>query len=355
MDTLHERPGTIDPDWRSPATAYAPPRFTLLGSLAVLLRERWLIVGITLVGMAVAILVASLRDRTYTTVFSFMPQTVQDPSRAGLASLAGQFGVSLPTGGGLGQSPQLYADLLKSREVLLPIVADSFVSAQGERRPLPQVLDIEGESLAHVREKTLRALRLEIIDANVATRTTGVVTVRVKSPTAQASLAISERLLSGLNRFNLTTRQSQAREERRFSEQRLSAARRELRAAENALEGFLRRNRQYSNAPQLVLEESRLRREVDHHQTVVTGLAQQYEEIRIREVRDIPVLTVIDRPTLAVEADPRGRVLLLVGGTLAALFIGVLAAFLKDRLFGGEVSGGYRLAAEWRRLRGATS
>src|SRR5690349_4762812 len=70
---------------------------------AVLLRNRRLIGACVLAGVAIAVVIALVRPRTYTTTFSFLPQTTQDPSRAGLSSLAGQFGINL---GSLGSSQE---------------------------------------------------------------------------------------------------------------------------------------------------------------------------------------------------------------------------------------------------------
>jgi uncharacterized protein involved in exopolysaccharide biosynthesis len=276
-----------------------------------------------------------------------------------LASLAGQFGLSLGAPAGIAQSSQLYGELLRTREVLVPIARDSFpVSATGgERQALSAFLRISGSEEAVVLEKTLRALRTRVIFSTVATRTTGVVSVRVRTRSPGVSLEVANRLLEGVNEFNLVTRQSQAAEERRFTEGRLEAARTSLRAAEDALERFLRTNRQLDNSPALSIERDRLQREVVLRQEVVTRLAQHYEDARIREVRDTPVITIIERPALAAQPDPRGRVMLLAGGTLIAVFAGMVAALLRDgmrrmRAIGTDPAFN-QLMREWQQLRGA--
>jgi uncharacterized protein involved in exopolysaccharide biosynthesis len=144
------------------------------------------------------------------------------------------------------------------------------------------------------------------------------------------SLAIAGRLLDGLNHFNRITRQSQAREERRFTEARLADAQASLRAAEDALQRFLEGNRQFSASAALKFQQDRLQREVQLQQQVVTSLAQQYEENRIREVRDTPVITVIDPPVLAARPDARLRGLILVLGTMAAFGISVMIVVVRE-------------------------
>ena len=179
---------------------------------------------------------------------------------------------------------------------------------------------------------------------------------RVMSSPVSTQPSLAERLLKGLNYFNLITRQSQAREERRFTEGRLEDARGSLRAAEDALQRFLQVNREFAESPALVFQQDRLRREVLLQQQVVTSLAQRYEENRIREVRDTPVITVLEKPTLPVLPDPRGRLLLLSVGTLVALMVGAAVVLAREgmRRQRGEDGGDpsyAMLATEWQRIR----
>lgn len=327
----------------------------------VLLRGRRLLLFATAAGLLAAIVVIVLRPTTYTSEFAFVPQATQDGSRAGLASLAGQFGINLSSLGGQQQSPQLYADLLQTRAVLEPIAKDSFpLEGQGDRSvPLATFLNISDERPSVVTEMTLRKLRRDVISTSVAIRTTGMVTVKVRTQSRQVSYAIAERLLESLNHFNQVTRQSQAREERRFTEARLAEARKSLRGAEDSLQKFLQANRQFNDSPALRFQEDRLQREVQLQQQVVTSLAQQYEENRIREVRDTPVITMIESPEPAGVPDARLRVLITLMGLLAGLCVGVLM------VLGREVWRGERttqldparaaLAEEWRSLRGVTA
>jgi len=327
---------------------------SLLWILAVLLRDRRAIVLFASVGAAISILIALLQWPRYTSTFSFIPQSTLGQGSDGVANLASQFGISVGALRGPSQSPQLYADLLQTREVLSVIASDT-VSTGRERVPLSVFLGVAGSDTARVHERTMRVLREKVISSSVATRTTGAVTVRARTESPEVSLQIAERLLEGLNRFNLVTRQSQAREERRFTEERLSAARASLRAAEDALQTFLQSNRQF-NAPQLTFQQQRLQREVALQQQVVMALAQQYEDARIREVRDTPVITVLEKPTLPVLPDPRGRLLLLSLGTLGALMLGAAVVLAREgmRRQRGADDGDpsyAMLETEWQRIR----
>lgn len=323
--------------------------------LAVLLRWRRAILIVSAIGFVLALVAAVLKPATYTASFSFTPQTGQDASRSGLATLAGQFGLAV--GGGT-QPPQLYADLLSTREVLGPIARDSFrVATNGATRvPLAEFLGVSGSDPRVVEELTLRELRTRVVAASAATRTTGVVSVIVRTKSPEVSLEVAQRLLDGLSQFNLATRKSQAGEERRFIEGRLASAKASLRAAEDAMQSFLSANRQLGNSPQLSFQRDRLQRDVSLQQQVVMGLAQQYEDARIREVRDTPVLTVIEKPTLPAMADPRGRVTTIVLGAFVAFALAVAAVLAGEgwrrQQRESEDDPSYaQLAAEWQRVR----
>lgn len=335
---------------------HSDEEISLLVLLAAVLRRRKLVLAIFAAGAAITLGMALTKERTFTSSFSFAPQASPDAGRAGLASLAGQVGLSLGGGGNMAQSPQFYADLLATREVLGPIASDSFaVMPSGPRRPLAVVLEVGGDTPAQRREETMRALRQRVISSSVATRTTGVISVVVRTQSPYLSLEIARRLIAGVNQFNLLTRQSQAREERRFTEGRLAAARSALRAAEDALVGFMRTNRQFANAPELSVARDRLQREIAMHQQVVAALAQNYEDARIREVRDIPVITVIESPVLPAQSDPRGRLKALFVGFVVSIVLAALSAVAWDTYRRITVPGMSpsmdAFLAEWRRVR----
>jgi uncharacterized protein involved in exopolysaccharide biosynthesis len=296
-----------------------------------------------------------MRPTTYTSRFSFLPQGEQT-NRAGLAGLAGQFGISLGSLGGEEQPPQFYADLLSTRGVLQPIAMDSVATGPDNaiKVPLAAFLRIAGEDSAYVVERTMRKLSSGVITTVVNVKT-GVIGVEVKTASPYVSLAIAARLIERLNHFNLITRQSRAREERRFTESRLAEARAALRQAEDNLLRFTQSNRDITNSNTLTLQRARFQREVDMHQQIVTSLAQQYEENRIREVRDTPVLTLVEAPVRAARRDARHGALLLFLAAAGALGLGVLFVVLRDGLLRERSNGTdpalELLSSEWRSLR----
>jgi uncharacterized protein involved in exopolysaccharide biosynthesis len=122
------------------------------------------------------------------------------------------------------------------------------------------------------------------------------VTVRLTLPDAVLAEAVLQRLLDLVQEFNIEKRQTSAAAERRFVEGRLREAEREMRAAESELQRFMSRNRRWEDSPLLSMQASQLQARVSLRQDVYTSLAQSYEKARIDEVRNTPVITIIDSP-----------------------------------------------------------
>lgn len=161
-------------------------------------------------------------------------------------------------------------------------------------------------------------------------KTTGVVAFSVATKWRSVSLEIATALINGVKDYNQRTRQEQAAAERKFVEGRLALAASELRAAEERLGSFLLTNRDIGS-PEIVMQRDRFQRDVILRQQVYTSLTQSYEEARIREVRDTPVITMFESPWVPVKPESRGRLKGLALGTVLGGFVGALLAFMSDR------------------------
>lgn len=301
---------------------------TFLELLGVLLRNRWLILGCAFLTAGVLVVYTLVQPRSWTAQASFLPQS-PEKNIANLAGIAAQLGIAMPTGS-MGESPVFYADLLRSREMLGAVV-DTEYGFEHRGRPvrgrLPGILEVDGRSPEIRREKAITGLAGML--GVRPSRETGVIRVAVTSEYPGLAPLLIGRMLDLLNEFNLQTRQTQAAEERRFVEERLREAREELAAAEAALETFLQRNRQFQD-PSLGFQRDRLQRRVAERQQVVTSLVQNFDHARIEEVRNTPVITVLDRPATPVLPDSRRVPLKAALGLMLGAGAGVLLAFARD-------------------------
>jgi uncharacterized protein involved in exopolysaccharide biosynthesis len=308
------------------------PEPSILRPAALLLRHWRLLLIMPLLGAAVMLGLLLIQGREYTAESRFSPQA-GDMSSARLAGLASQFGFAIPGGSQQNQSPEFYAALVRSRE-LLGELALTRVPAGSAADGSAGITYVE-----HVRaagatpEERLRAAIVHLekqVSAGTDMRS-GLVTVRTRAETPELAVLMNERLLALVSEFNMRKRRTQAASEREFVEARLAEAHRELDASERSLERFHAGNRRIDGSPHLAFEQARLQRQVDRHQQVYTSLAQAYEQARIDEVRNTPVITVVDGPARSARrsgSPVRTAVFGLVLGLLAALAV----AFARDQL-----------------------
>jgi uncharacterized protein involved in exopolysaccharide biosynthesis len=301
--------------------------------LSVLLRYRYFVVLLPAIAFSAAVTMSLTQPRTYASHASFFPQMSENSG--GFASVAMRFG--LTSGGGGVHSPEFYAELLRTAQILGAAVDVEYeFSNRGvpRRGDLVEIFEAQGTSPAAQRAEAIRTLN-SLLEVGTS-RETGIVRLRVTTEWPDLSQAVASRLIELVGEFNLERLQSRAGAERQFTEDRLRIAQQELWAAEQRVEAFLIRNRQFANSPQLQFEHERLQREVGTRQQVYAALAHSYEQARIEEVRNIPVVTVIESPVLPVRPAARGTVIkgllaLVVGGGLAIILAFSLEFLRRSR------------------------
>lgn len=301
---------------------------SLLSGVNAVLRNRVTVLGVAALCALLVVVASAVRARTYSSSATFMPQS--RGAQSGLTGLAAQFGVSV-AGADPGQTPQFYVDLIQSRQILRDAVDTRYTFPTDSGRVSATLTELYGAS------ESQPALRREVALAELRDRVgakvspgTGVVALTVTTTNPALSEQVATRIVDLLNRFNLERRQSQAAAERRFAGERLNAVRADLRTAENRLQTFLQENRAFGAAPALRFEQERLARDVSLQQQLFNTLAQSYEQAKLDEVRDTPVITLIERPEVPVRPDPRGLAGKAVLGLLGGLVLGVIVALAHD-------------------------
>jgi len=321
-------PDAVDPgaqgDALSRGASPADEGISLLGALNALLRRWRLVVGLPILTAVVTALLSFAVRPTYTATATFVPEA-RNQSRlpSGVAGLAGQLG--LPIGLEPSQSPRFYADVVRSRALLERVLLSNYPDPRGregatDSTMLLRILETKGRTRADTLARGVKELN-RLVSVRVDDQT-NIVRVSVDAHYPVLAAAVANRLVAYLNTQH---RQSQARERRKFTEQRVAAADSELRRAEDAVKTFYERNRGWQQAPELVFEEARLRRQVDIGKEVYLTVKREYETARIEEVNDTPVITVIDPAVPPQEPSKPKRTLMallamVLGGTVAAFW-----------------------------------
>lgn len=316
-----------------------PDEVSLFAVAQLLRRQRRFVLSFGIGAFVLVLAFALFRPRTYTSTAVFMPQAPEN-ALSRLSGIAAQLGAVVPTTDA-GSSPAFYASLLKSRDVLRQAALTRYAFVLGADSVHGTLIDlyrVSGDSPPIRRDAAVRRL---VEDIDISTnRETGVVNLEVTTPWATLSQQVASRMIGLVSQFNLQTRQTRAGAERRFVESRLQDARASLLAAEDRLQGFLQENREFRNAPRLVFENDRLRRDIEQRQQVYTSLAQAYEQARIDEVRNTPVITILELPDLPARPDPRRALLKGLLGLVAGMLLGTFMIALRHAFAEGMRASG---------------
>lgn len=320
------------------------------------LLKHWKLLAGLPVGVALLVAVYSLTlSPVYEATTTFLSEPGSDSRRASVSGLA-QIATQLGLASSANTATRLYTTVLESRslqeQVLQTRFPDPTTATPADSATLFEIVGISGESHAERLENGrnwLSRVMSVTLDAPA-----NVISVSVRHGDPGLAADIANALVSMVSRFNMETRQSNARELRRFVEERVTAAERELFEAEEALKSFLERNREYRGAPELEFQVQRLERQVTIKQEVVITLRRQYEDARIQEVNDTPIISVIDQavPPQHRVSPRRKRMVILALFIGAVLAVSVAFAFeylQRTRL--KHESDFQRLASRWGQIR----
>lgn len=325
-----------------------PDRLTLTALVAGMLTHWREAVRVT-VGIVVLALVLSLvlppryqSQATFVTADAGiqLPQGLADlASSPGVSGLAAQFGL----GGGSdpSTSPAFYAQLLGSRELLTRLVTSRFLDprteAPGDSTDLVAIYRIKDRDRLRGIELAIKRVKREMtigFDAR-----TNLVAVIMNTRWAQLGAAVANRSVELVSAFNREQRLSRARARRIFLESRVTDAQGELRGAEAGLRDFYEQNRLWQSSPGLLVEERRVRRQVEMVSDLYLSLRSEFESARIDEVNTTPVITVVDRAVPARKPEWPRRTAVAVTAGILGVGLGILWAAARE------------LAGNWARRR----
>ncbi len=334
----------MTPESPSPNPSHAPlpvEEFSIVELRRGMARRwKWL-VAVPLAASLIGAGAAALWPKTWTATTSFVPEQALGSNNTSILGALGGIGSLLGDAGGAsalaklkdGPSTEFFADVLTSTELMSATLRTPFPDPlePSVRKPLLELIDVSGSTPERRFGNGLRKFEKKVLV--VISRKSSIVNLSVTLRDPILSAAVANRMLELLNRFNLERRQRSSTEQRRFAEGRLSTARVELDSAEHARQAFLDANRSYYESPRLMATYDQLDRAVRVKEGILVGLTKTFEESRVAEVRDTPLITVVDKAT------PPDRPLqrpLLWGGLACAVglilgLVGVVFAALSDR------------------------
>lgn len=287
--------------------------------------RRMRIAGITILFMVVSVVYALMLSNKYTATATILPET---PDR-GVGQLAQVAGImSIPGLPPIQMSEtDTYPALMKSETILRDVLTKTYETEKfDEPVDLITFWEIDGDTERERYQRALQKIRDEVLSISIA-RDTRVILISVETTDPGLSANIANTISDKLDTYILTQRRTRASQQRRWLDLRLEEVRSDLMEAEEMLKDFRVKNRRIVDSPELLMEQERLIRDVELHSGVFLELTKQHEMIKVQEIRDMPVVQILDYATAPVTKSGPGRMRIVFLGTVFGLITGLLSVY----------------------------
>jgi uncharacterized protein involved in exopolysaccharide biosynthesis len=309
----------------------------LLSLVRRVLRHKTLGIVVFVLVCALAFAVALLSQPFFACSTKLVYQTAGGGGNSNLSSLAALAGVSTGTGG----DPSAYLqDIVLSTPTMEAMLArkwkvsDTSLSQGADSAVLETIWQVEPDTTLPNWEIAkfygmLKRLQQGSYILYAQDKKSGLISITTEFEDPQVALDANKFLMEELNNTLVNKMNFKASENRKFVESRLEEVKGALKDAEESLRRYRERNRLRQD-PTDQLEDDRRQREVLIQQELFIQLQKQYELAKIDEVRDLPVIDVIDPPLLPIEKSRPKRKMIVLAGGVAAVFLACFAAIALD-------------------------
>ena len=296
--------------------------------------KKWIIISTTLFAI-LTIGTSFLFTKFYSARISLYPSKQDLNSNLGqFQSLASSIGMNLPNEKQNFNIP----DVVESNLIKQKILNKKWQKLEGEDQSLFDFWQFynspwynpfsSGEvDTAYINEKALNYLsdQIEVVE----NRRTGLIEVLVSLEDPQISADISNFIGEQVQAYIQKENSAHATKEKDFIENRLKIVKGELIILEEELKIFSERNRGYEESPELYMMYSRLFREVEAKKQVVITLQQQLELARIEEVKQSPILHILDQAEIPARKSAPNRLLFLIVGGIIGMIGSIFVTIMR--------------------------
>mgnify|MGYP001231419026 CR=1 FL=1 len=229
------------------------------------------------------------------------------------------------------------SDVVKSRLIAEKSIKQTWINSLGTEVSLIDLWGLNKEPLFKFSNE--KAINKDIIEEKAIRkfdkhifvnedRITGLITISTKleDPIIVASLAnfVGRQIQNYIQKEN----SAQSTKEKLFIGERLSVVKKELESSEFDLKEFKESNRGYEDSPELFMIFSRLFREAEAKKEVYLTLQQQLELARIEEVRQSPILHILDSATPPIrKSSPNRLMFLIIAGVIGAISSSIIVLY----------------------------
>ncbi|MDZ4722662.1 MAG: Wzz/FepE/Etk N-terminal domain-containing protein [candidate division Zixibacteria bacterium] len=305
----------------------------LYGFIRMLIRRRKLITTVVGLVAITAVTMMLMTANSYQSKATLLPSGQTDNVTA-LKDLVGLGSMSMTEE----NSSALYPLILRSDLVKDALLSKRFEFGFNEKSLAMTVPEYFGET-----DPTRLRNYLDDITSVNAGKRTGEIVLTVETEYPELSQAVAEEYLNQLEDYNLNKRRSGAKNTQTYLAGQLAIVKKELERAEDNLQTYRLSNSDWagSSNPEILTGLARHQREVELKSTALIYLQQQYEIAKFTSQKDMPIIRILDKPSLPTIKTGPNRTLTVFVATLFALIGSVALAFALEYL-GQQKNGDYR-------------
>ena len=299
---------------------------TIIDSLRAVLKQKRMIVITVISIMVLSATVTMFLPNSYRSTATILPSGQID-KMSELKNLAGLSGMVSSDE----KSSALFPIILQSRLIKDALLKKKYVAnhkAEKKVMTLQEYFEMDNSD-------DLFAALDEITSINVSKKD-GVIKLGVETEYPELSRAILTAYLEELENFNIHKRRSQARENVKYLTAQMAERRNELEQAQSRLVEFQKQNQNWvgSTNPEIIKALSQYQMDIEVKTKSYLYLSQEYEMARREVQNDIPIVSILDTPSLPQKkAGPHRTLLVLVSGMLAfstiVFYVLAKAMFIK--------------------------
>ena len=284
--------------------------------------RRWIALFV-LVTTALAVVYSLLQSNQYTAETTILPEL----ERSKLMGLAGISDLASAAGVSVGEIPiaRLYPLMVRSDRILHEVIFKKYSTiSRPDSVTLIQYWGLDDRSEAEAYELALKMLR-DRMDPTFDSRLLTLV-LKVVMEEARLAADVANQVTKQLDIYTRTKRRTSVTAQREFIEMRLAETQTSLTASEDRLRSFREKNRRVVDSPMLLLEQARLEREFQIKSTIFVELKKQVEIAKIEEIKNIPIVNVLDVARVPITRSAPKRTATVIWVFSLSLVIGIVAA-----------------------------
>jgi hypothetical protein len=288
----------------------------------LVISRRRFIAGTTLAVMVLCAVYLFLKPNLYTSTAVILPSG----NATDLSALEDLVGLTGDAENYDENSSAMYPVIINSNLIVDSVAHSSYSFHAGDMLQVTTLADYFGIDNPDRLRGAVRG-----ITAVSADQRTGEIYVGVQTKYPELSRAVVTNYLNRLEDFNLHKRRSRAGDNEKYLARQLLIARQELQKSEDDLEAFQKANLDWavSGSPEILKELGRLQREVDVKSATYAMLAREHEMAKLDAQKDIPIVRLLDPPSLpTMKSGPFRRNLILLSG-IVAFMLAMMAVIVR--------------------------